>query len=138
LRGSEQATNELPQVIPDRIGRFEIRDWLGSGTFGEIFLGLDSDLKRKVAIRVPRSDYLAVTRSGQFLREARTAAQLDHPGIVGVLEVRDGEDGTYIVSDFIDGLPLDRCTNGRAMAANEAFQILLTVSLAIEHVHQAG
>jgi tRNA A-37 threonylcarbamoyl transferase component Bud32 len=138
LRSSEEPTDQRPQTIPDRIGRYEIRDWLGSGTFGNVYLGFDSELERQVAIKVPRVDQLVVTKPEQFLREARAAAQLNHPHIVSVHEVGQEEDLVYIVSDFIEGESLDHWHKGQPLGPREAAQLCITIADAIEHAHQAG
>src|SRR5262245_38485161 len=91
-----------------RLGRFELLERLGAGSFGYVFRARDTGLGRVVAIKIPRAGSLAceedVTR---FLREARSAAQLQHPGIVAVHETGQADDGTpYLVEEFVLGTTL--------------------------------
>ena len=66
-------------------GRFRIERELGRGGSGVVFLAFDPVLSRRVALKVPRLEALMTAElRGRFLREARAAARLDHPGLVPV------------------------------------------------------
>src|SRR5262249_11887617 len=65
-----------------RIGRFEIRRFLGEGAFGRVYQAFDPSLKRTVALKVAKPELMASeSRVERFEREARAAAQLQHPHI---------------------------------------------------------
>ncbi len=90
-----------PLSARERIGRFELRDRLGSGGFGIVYRAWDSSTQREVALKIPRLEALGSTELLQrFDREAHAAAKLDHPNIVSVLEA--GADGMlpYIASVY--------------------------------------
>lgn len=93
---------------PAKIGRYQILGQLGRGTFGNVYVAHDPAINQKVAIKEMRSDTLpsAEARRG-FLHEAKAVAQLDHPGIVRVLNVHD-EPGQplAIVLQYIEGKTL--------------------------------
>jgi hypothetical protein len=73
-------------------GRYELRDLLGSGGMGDVWLALDKRIGREVAVKVARpEDDEDIKR---FLREARVQGQLDHPAVVPVHDVGTREDGT--------------------------------------------
>ncbi len=75
-------------VLPQFIGRFRIERILGQGGFGVVYLGLDEQLQRKVAIKVPRPQFVERPEDREiYLKEARTVAGLEHPNIVPVHEV---------------------------------------------------
>src|SRR5436190_24300864 len=77
------ASGELPR----RLGKFELREELGSGSFGAVFRAFDTELEREVAVKILRAGRLAgADEVDRFLREARSAAQLKHPGIVSLYE----------------------------------------------------
>ena len=94
------------------IGHFEIVEQIGVGAFGSVWKAKDTELDRTVAIKIPRRGELTDAETDQFLREARAAAQLKHPGIVSVHEVGRDDDTLFIVSDFVEGVTLaDRLTD---------------------------
>src|SRR5262249_61640150 len=77
---------------PRRVGKFELREELGSGSFGTVYHALDTDLRRDVAGKILRG-LAGAGEVERFLREARSAAQLKHPGIVSLYEAGQTADG---------------------------------------------
>ena len=74
-----------PLPVPVRFGRYEVIEELGTGGFGTVYLARDGELSRPVAIKVPRRGLLhSLEQVEKFLDEARNAAGLCHPAIVGV------------------------------------------------------
>ena len=77
--------DENAVAIPQYIGRFRIEQILGQGGFGVVYLGLDEQLQRKVAIKVPKPQFVQRTEDRElYFKEARTVAGLEHPNIVPV------------------------------------------------------
>ena len=71
-------------------GRYEMRGLLGHGGMGAVFLAAETSLDRLVAIKVlPPSLSMDEELLTRFQREAKTAARLDHPGIVPIYAVED-------------------------------------------------
>jgi eukaryotic-like serine/threonine-protein kinase len=91
------------------MGRYHAERRLGGGTFGEVFLAYDGELKRWVAIKVPYSSQIADPEDFEdFVYEARILAGLDHEAIVPVYDIGRMPDGRcFIVSKYIDGCSLD-------------------------------
>ena len=102
-------TRETAPYVPGAvrtIGHFQLLESVGDGHFGTVWKARDTQLDRTVAVKIPRRGQIEGPEAEMFIREARAAAQVKHPGVVGVYEV-GREDGTlYIVSDFIDGCSL--------------------------------
>lgn len=120
------------------MGHFELIDIVGVGGFGSVWKARDTELDRTVAVKIPRRGDVTPTEAELFLREARTAAQLRHPNIVGVHEVgRDGE-SVYIVTDFIQGTNLDNWLTGAKLTTIEAAALCVKLADALEHAHAAG
>ncbi|MBC8870724.1 MAG: tetratricopeptide repeat protein [Planctomycetes bacterium] len=120
------------------IEHFELVDRVGVGAFGAVWKARDSKLDRTVAIKVPRKGELSREETEQFLREARAAAQLRHPNIVGVHEVgRDG-DTVYMVTDFVRGVTLDDWLSGQEFSQREGVELCAKIADALHHAHEKG
>jgi hypothetical protein len=121
-----------------RNGRYRLERVLGHGSYGDVYLAQDVDLRRQVAIKLPRKQALAnLVNVESYLAEARNAASLDHPHIITVYDVGRTLDGSiYVVSRFIDGRPLDELIRDRLFDFRTAVQLLLQVSEALDHAHQ--
>ena len=126
-----------PQPIPDMIGRYKILGELGEGGFGRVFLAQDTQLQRKVAIKVPGQRRLSSTKNiDRFLQEARTAAQLKHPRLVVVYDVQQDGDQVYIVQEFIDGQDLSRWTQATRPSTQQIVNLVKEVVEAVGFAHQ--
>ena len=80
-------------VPPRNVGSFELKEELGSGTFGTVYRAIDTELGREVAVKVLRAGRLARPEYvDRFLREARSAGRLSHPGIVALYQAGQTED----------------------------------------------
>src|ERR1043165_4256092 len=104
---AEKSFTSTPTTGPQKIGRFEVRRWLGEGAFGDVYEAYDPQLDRAVAIKVAkvgRGD--SSQHIKRFLREAKAAAGLRHPHIVPVHEFGQEGDNFHIVSAFIQGQTL--------------------------------
>jgi serine/threonine protein kinase len=129
-------TRQAPTL--KRIGRFELVGRIGIGGFGTVWKARDTELERTVAVKIPRKGQLAPHEVEQFLREARSAAQLRHPNIVPVHEVGREEDTIFIVSDLIRGVSLCDWLSGSTPGPKEAARLMATIADAVQHAHDKG
>ncbi|GAB7033057.1 serine/threonine-protein kinase [Streptomyces sp. NPDC021749] len=96
------------RVIGDR---YELSALLGQGGMGQVWIGYDRRLDRRVGVKLLRPDRVAGTPDGEemrrrFVRECRVTAQVDHPGLVTVHDAgSDGED-LYLVMQYVEGADL--------------------------------
>lgn len=102
------------------VADFRLLDRIGFGAFGTVWRALDTKLDRTVALKLPRKGQLDSMETEQFLREARSAAQLKHPNIVSIHEVGREDRQVYIVSDFINGRTLADLLVEKPTTAREA------------------
>ena len=131
---------DLQKVVPLWLGRYQIVRLLGQGSFGSVYLARDGELHRDVAIKVPKTRSLAL--SGQLealLAEARLAAALRHPAIVGVYDVgRDDDGSVFIVLEYVEGTTLaDLLAQGHVDAVRSA-GLIADIADAVHHAHGAG
>jgi WD40 repeat protein/tRNA A-37 threonylcarbamoyl transferase component Bud32 len=122
-----------------KIGHFELVERLGIGGFGTVWKARDTKLDRTVAIKIPRAGRLGTAEiEVSFLREARAAAQLKHPGIVTVHEVGRQDDTIYIVSELVRGASLSEWLTAAQPTVQEAAQLCAKIADALHHAHEAG
>jgi tRNA A-37 threonylcarbamoyl transferase component Bud32 len=132
------ATTSYHQARPPRfVGKFEVLEQLGRGAFGTVYKARDPELQRLVAVKVPRAGSFATSAEEErFLREARAAAQLSHPGIVPVLEIAHDGGVPYIVSEYVEGLTLADLLTARRPAFREAAELVAAVADALDYAHR--
>ncbi|MBI3837012.1 MAG: SUMF1/EgtB/PvdO family nonheme iron enzyme [Planctomycetia bacterium] len=132
-------TRPLTREKLQQLGKFELIQAVGHGTFGTVYRARDKQLDRTVAVKVPRSGQLATEEDeDRFLREARNAAQLQHTGIVPVFEVGRSDMFPYIVSEFVEGVTLADALSARRFGFRESAQLMALVAAALEHAHGHG
>jgi len=127
---------------PDRLptlGKFELLRSVGHGAFGTVYRARDTELGRIVAVKVPRSGrFTSPEDEQQFIREARTAGQLSHPGIVPIFEVGKYESFPFIVAEFVEGVTLADALSTRRFSFSKAARLLAEVSETIQFSHDQG
>ncbi|MBO3084179.1 Stk1 family PASTA domain-containing Ser/Thr kinase [Cellulomonas fengjieae] len=123
--------------------RYEVVSRIARGGMATVYLAVDRRLDRDVALKVMHP-HLAEGTSGsdfvaRFRREARTAARLTHPGLVGVYD--QGVDGetSYLTMEYIDGINLRRHIGERgALTVDDALRIGERVLDALAAAHRVG
>lgn len=129
-----------------QIGRYVVRSRLGEGTFGVVYRAWDPQFEFEVAIKLckPLEDGTQSQESiARFKREARVAAQLQHPNIVpvrdmGAITVR-GQKQPYFVMPFLPGSTLaGEIKSGRQFADEEIVRTIRGMALGLHHAHAAG
>jgi eukaryotic-like serine/threonine-protein kinase len=121
-------------------GRYELERLVGSGGMSSVYRAYDRVLDRRVAIKLLHErlshDENYLTR---FRREARAAAQLNHPNIVTVIDRGEERGRPYIVFEFIDGETLKHVVEQRApLSIGDAVSISLQVAEALAFAHTRG
>ena len=121
-------------------GRYQIISRIASGGMGEVFRAHDAVLGREVAIKVLHP-HLAGDRGfvDRFRREARAAAILNHPNIVGVYDWGTADDTYFMVMEFVRGTNLRALLSehGR-LAPAQVVEVALPVLAALDHAHGHG
>ena len=120
-----------------QLGRHRLVRAIGSGSFGTVWLGFDSQLKRPVAIKVPNQNRFSNQKQRDlFLSEAQNVAQLEHPNIVPIYDVGETEAGEiYLVSRFVAGDNLSTEMQNRRYSHREAANCVAQIASALEYAH---
>ncbi|QDU47344.1 Serine/threonine-protein kinase PrkC [Symmachiella dynata] len=120
---------------PTFVGRFRLICEIGVGASGVVWKAYDEELDRTVAIKIPRREQHSPEEADVFVREARAAAQLNHPNIVSVHEVGQDEGRIYIVSDFIEGLNAAEWLTVKSPSIQEAATLCAMIADGLQHAH---
>jgi serine/threonine protein kinase len=125
---------------PRRLGKFELLAELGLGSFGQVFQARDTELGRTVAVKILRAGRLASRAEvDRFLREARSAAQLQHPGLITLYETGQTDEGlVYLVEEFVPGQTLAARLQGGRLGFRQAAELVAAVAAALDYAHRHG
>ena len=142
--GAGNDTSALPAARPrnpgDTFGRYRVLKTLGQGAMGSVYLAHDTQLDRKVALKIPRftvgQDAKIIER---FIREARSAATLSHPNICPVFDVGEIEGTHFITMAYIQGHPLSEFVNpDRPQRDRNVANTTRRIALALYEAHSSG
>jgi serine/threonine protein kinase len=135
--GGSDPTEALPGAPGPRLilGRYRLERRLGAGGFGVVWLAWDEKLEREVAVKA-----IPLENGGgeRVEREARAAARLNHPGIVGIYELAHDEHDVYLVSELVRGRTLAELMRAGAVADRDVARIGMALCDALDHAHQRG
>jgi len=125
--------------------RYRLQRLIATGGMGQVWEGVDNRLHRRVAVKVLKSEYSADPEFlERFRTEARTTAQLNHPGIAGIYDYGEtldsiGQSTAYLVMELVNGEPLNAVLGrvGR-LALPHALDMLEQTGRALQVAHEAG
>jgi serine/threonine protein kinase/tetratricopeptide (TPR) repeat protein len=126
-------------VAGTRLGRYEIRSLLGRGGMGEVYLALDTQLERTVALKVLPADVASDRqRMRRFVQEAKAASSLNHQNILTIYEFGQADATYFIATEFVDGVTLRQHITRAQITLNEVLDIGLQIAAALAAAHRAG
>ncbi len=128
------------QELSGQLGRYVIVRKLGAGGMGAVYLAEDSQLGRKVALKVPHfSADAGNALVERFRREARLAASLEHPNLCPVHDVGEAGGILYFTMPFIEGTVLSHLIEeGKPWPALKAVELVRKIAGAVAHLHEHG
>ncbi|HEY4254341.1 MAG TPA: serine/threonine-protein kinase [Roseomonas sp.] len=129
-----------PRVIAER---YEVRDLIGRGAFGEVFEVYDRRLSRLVALKTmpigPATDARAADDLQRFYQEAQSVARLSHPGIVTVHDFGEAKDFAWIVMELVIGETLKAVLDRRERPPlAETVRVICALLDALQYAHGRG
>ena len=133
--------NELATKLQTALGpNFLVEHELGEGGFAHVFAATDRKLSRRIAIKVLRPEFTGNRASVQrFVREAESAAKLNHPNILPIFFVGEGQSLVYFAMPLVEGESLDaRLRREGQLPEAEVVRIGTEIAdaLAEAHAHQ--
>ncbi|HET6575967.1 MAG TPA: serine/threonine-protein kinase [Fimbriiglobus sp.] len=126
------------EAPPPLLPGYDIRDTLGGGGMGVVYLARDEDADRLVALKVVRAATDRAARE-RFRVEVRAMARLSHPNVVRVYAVELDRPDPFFTMEYVDGPGLDRrlVADGPLPVA-EAARVMEQVARAVQHAHDEG
>ncbi len=130
----------MPQ---ETVAHYRLRERLGSGAMGEVWLAEDTRLHRLVALKMlPAKDAADAEASARLLREARVASSLSHPNVAVVYDVGEtehaGQKAAYVAMEYVKGRTLSQLLEGGRLAAAAILPIARQVAEALADAHEHG
>ena len=123
----------------DNFGRYLIREKIGEGGMGEVYLADDTRLNRKVALKVlARAVAGDDERLRRFEQEARAASALNHPNILTVHEFGEENGAAFLASEFVEGRTLRELIALKELDLRTGLKIAEQTAFALDTAHQAG
>ncbi len=125
-------------LIGKQFGRYEIREKIGAGGMGEVYLAHDAELDRNVAVKILPSEFSAdVERKQRFRQEARAVSALNHPNIITIYEIGENENGSFLTTELIEGETLREIIKHQKSSIAEILRVVEQIAKALVAAHQA-
>ena len=124
---------------PSHIGRYRVLSLIGAGGMGQVFLAEDTDLGRRVAIKVLLPDLTGGSdRSRRFTQEARLASAVSHPNIAQIFEIGQADGVAFIVMEFVEGESLSARLQNGPLDWTVVVDVALQLFDALDEAHARG
>ncbi len=138
--GSAMPSGSSGFDLPASIGRYRVEAIIGRGGMGVVYAGVDPALQRRVAIKMILADAVSIDPIDvdRFVLEARAAARLRHPAIVGVHEVGEAGGRPFIAMEHVEGESLEALLERAAPSPRRVAEIVRTVAEGLQHAHDHG
>ena len=121
-----------------RLGGYELRDKLGEGGMGAVYLAHDATLDRSAAIKIIRAETLTNEGKERFLREARACSRINHPNIITVYAAGEENGTPYMAMELIEGRTLRSVMHDGPVAWRTATKWLVELLDALQRLHTEG
>jgi len=141
--GSQPGFSAVPSRIPKQIGNYRIKQLIGSGGMGSVYLALQEQPRRTVALKLMKAGIASNSALRRFEYESQLLARLSHPGIAEVYDAGTHEtpDGgvPYFVMEYISGARrITDYVREKNLSNKQRLELLLEVCAAIHHGHTKG
>lgn len=133
------AQDSIHSFTGKTISRYQIVSLLGEGGMGQVYLGHDDHMNRKVAVKILHAHLtLSPDSVARFRRESRAASALNHPNIITIYEIGQDEGVNFIASELVEGETLRQKIHRGKLNVKEAIELAMQASSALAAAHSAG
>ena len=135
---------DLTHLIGEKVGSSTLLKEVARGSMGAVFVGYQSSLKRRIAVKVLSKSIMTPLSAKIFQQEAELAAILSHPNIIPVYEVGDAGDFLYLAMQLVKGRPLSYyiekshknvLPSKRTLPIKTTLKIIISVLNALDYAH---
>ena len=129
--------DQVPSMVGREMGSYKVLSLLGTGGMGEVYLAEDTKLDRRVALKfLPREMQQDETARKRFLREAKSAAALDHAYVCHIHEVGEEEGKSFISMEYVQGETLKDQLKKGPLPLQDALAKATEIAEALEAAHR--
>jgi serine/threonine protein kinase len=142
---ARRALNTQPTLddsLPEQIGRYRIKQLIGRGGMGVVYLATQSNPEREVALKILRDSTGSGTLRGRFAREVRVLGRLEHPGIARIYDagIEPGPHGgtSYFAMEYVRGPRLTDFARENHLSIVARLELIAKTADAVQYAHTKG
>ena len=130
----------MANLVGNTISHYNIQNKIGEGGMGVVYKAEDLKLGRSVAIKfLPSHLASSEDNKARFMREAKSAAALNHPNILGIYEIDEEDSSLFLVMEFVDGETLKtyipKISKGTGLPVEQAIDWIEQISNGLKTAH---
>src|SRR5215469_2206462 len=126
-------------MLNETIGHYRILRQLGSGGMGLVYEAEDTRLGRRVALKFLQDNSTRDSSATErFLREARAASALNHPGICTIHAIEENDGQTFIAMELLEGESLEKILARGALPVGRTVSLGTEIADALDAAHKKG
>ena len=140
-----ESTANIKSSLPERnqkahVGNYKLLQQIGEGGMGSVWMAeQEKPVRRRVAIKLIRSDIGSNEAIARFEAERQALAMMDHQNIAKVLDAGTTDDGSpYFVMELVKGIPITNFCDDNKLSIRERLELFIPVCNAVQHAHQKG
>jgi len=139
-RSDSREADRFSEKIDERIGRYRLRERIGRGGCGVVYLAEQEEpVRREVALKVIKLGMDTRSVVARFEAERQTLALMDHPNIARVFDAGATETGRpYFVMELVRGVPITDYCEQHGLSFGRRLELFIQICQAVQHAHQKG
>jgi serine/threonine protein kinase len=136
--GQSEKTARSVQTLGE-LGDYQLLEVVGRGGQGVVYRAHQKSLNRTVALKmISLGSWATDAHLKRFRREAEAAASLEHPGIVPIYEVGEGDGSCYFSMRFVEGGQLDQVIKRKPTSIRQAAELISKIARTVHYAHEHG
>jgi serine/threonine protein kinase len=137
LSADLEILDPLVSYVGASIGSIRIESRLGIGGMGEVYLGFDPRLERRVAVKTIRPEKrLSPRLKARFLREARLLSKIGHPSICQVYDLIETPEADFLILEYVQGSTLRSLSESESLPFERRLRLGEKIATALAAAHR--